>query len=467
MLLISAAALFAVVYRQTGSQLRDQIEREIRGDATQVAGQVSALGARTPTEVARGAERYVSTQPYQPSSTLLFVVVPGEPTITNHPEVFAGTLAEPGESPGDEGQEKVMGRQLLAAARGFSVHPLPDAGHVQVYATLLQVAGMSVRVGAAEPLAVVERAQHSVATTFLVAGAIAFLIALVASYLAGRNVSAPLRQMAGVAAHVDAGELAPRMRRYTKRADEVRVLAEAFNHMLDRLQEAFAAQREFIADASHELRTPLTVIRGQLEVLAAQEVPSSEEVRHVERLVHAEIARIGRLVDDLLLLAQSERADFLRPRTIELAPFVEDVWDGLSHTAERQFELGPLPSGWLTADPDRVAQALGNLVRNAIDHTPEPSGRVRLEVQQLGSDRIRMAVVDDGPGIPSAELERVFERFHRVDAARNRKQGGAGLGLAIVQAIAEAHGGEARAVAANGRPSGARVEIVLPGYRPA
>jgi signal transduction histidine kinase len=408
--------------------------------------------------------RYVNTQAYKPTSTLLFVIVPGEPTISNHPEVFGGTLAEPGEPTQDQLLENAMGRRLLAAPSGFSVHPLPDAGRVRVYTRLITVAGLSVRVGAGEPLAPVERAQHSVTKAFLVAGAIAFVIALIASYLAGAHVSAPLRQMAAVAARVGAGDLAPRMKLYSRRADEVRVLAESFNHMLDRLQEAFAAQRAFIADASHELRTPLTVIRGQLEVLAAQEAPSGEEVRRVERLVEAEVARIGRLVDDLLLLAQAERADFLRPRQIELASFVEDLWEGLRHTAQRRFELGPLPSGTLSADPDRVAQAVGNLVRNAIDHTNAPGGLVRLEVQQLGADRLRLAVIDDGPGIPAAERERVFERFHRTDAARNRKQGGTGLGLAIVQAIAEAHGGTARALAADGLPSGARVEIVLPGY---
>ena len=101
--------------------------------------------------------------------------------------------------------------------------------------------------------------------------------------------------------------------------DEVKVLADAFNHMLDRLTDAFAGQRAFVADASHELRTPLTVIRGQLEVLAAQRDPSGEEVRRVERLVQAEIARISRLVDDLLLLAKTEQTQFLRIEPIELA----------------------------------------------------------------------------------------------------------------------------------------------------
>ncbi len=121
------------------------------------------------------------------------------------------------------------------------------------------------------------------------------------------------------------------------------MLADAFNHMLDRLTEAFAGQRAFVADASHELRTPLTVIRGQLEVLAAQPNPSAEEVRRVERLVQAEIARISRLVDDLLLLAKTEQARVPARRARSSCPlFVEELWDGMSLLAERRFELGSL-----------------------------------------------------------------------------------------------------------------------------
>ena len=161
------------------------------------------------------------------------------------------------------------------------------------------------------------------------------------------------------------------------------MLADSFNHMLDRLDEAFSSQREFVADASHELRTPLTVIRGQLEVLAAQEHPSEAEVRRVERLVQAEITRLTRLVDDLLLLTQAERVDFLRPESIDLSPFVDELWDGLSLTAERRFELGRSRRGRCSADPDRLAQAVRNLARNAIEHTAEPDGLVRLEVSAV------------------------------------------------------------------------------------
>jgi two-component system, OmpR family, sensor kinase len=207
------------------------------------------------------------------------------------------------------------------------------------------------------------------------------------------------------------------------------------------------------------------VIRGQLDVLAAQPNPPATEVQRVQRLVQAEIARISRLVNDLLFLARAEETDFLHMEDIELRPFVGDLWDGVSLTAERRYELGPVPDGTLHADPDRVAQAVRNLARNAIEHTEPDTGLVALEVEREGPGRLRFTVVDDGPGIPAAERERVFERFHRTDSSRARAAGGTGLGLAIVRAIAEAHGGEVRA-GDRAHGQGAQVEFVLPGFRP-
>ena len=191
--------------------------------------------------------------------------------------------------------------------------------------------------------------------------------------------------MAAVAARVDAGDLYPRIHRPDGQGNEIRVLADAFNHMLDRLTEAFAGQRAFVADASHELRTPLTVIRGQLELLAAQENPSREELSRVEQLVQAEIARITRLVDDLLLLAKTEQAQFLRVEPIDLPTFVGEIWQASTLLAERRFQLDPVPAGTLLADPDRLAQALRNLLANAIEHTAPERGLVLLRVQPLGA----------------------------------------------------------------------------------
>jgi two-component system OmpR family sensor kinase len=207
------------------------------------------------------------------------------------------------------------------------------------------------------------------------------------------------------------------------------------------------------------------VIRGQLEVLAAQPSPSPGEVRRVERLVQAEIARISRLVDDLLLLANAEQTQFLRTESIDLPTYVGELWDGMSLLAPRDFELGPVPEGTLQADPDRLAQALRNLVANAIEHTSEEGGSVRMSVERTRRGSIRFLVEDDGVGIAVDQRERIFDRFHRVDVARDRASGGTGLGLAIVRAIAEAHGG--RVAAGNSLGGGACIELELPGFTPA
>ncbi len=165
------------------------------------------------------------------------------------------------------------------------------------------------------------------------------------------------------------------------------------------------------------------------------------------------------MVDDLLLLAKTEQMEFLHREQIKLPEYVRELWDGMSLIAARRFELGAVPDGVLNADPDRLAQALRNLIVNAIEHTADLDGLVRLEVEDLGGGWVRFAVEDDGCRIDARERERVFDRFHRTDAARDRASGGAGLGLAIVRAIAQAHGGHV--AAAEGRAGGARIELRL------
>ncbi|MFZ0089333.1 MAG: ATP-binding protein [Solirubrobacteraceae bacterium] len=464
-MLIAAAVIFVVIYEDAGAELRNQINRGIASDTSQISRLLGSLDDQHPTQIAAVAQRYVRAQPYTANSTLLFVLVPGEAAVSNHPEVFAAIGPEEGETVLEQARENALGVKLLTPRIGYSTHQVPDVGAMRIHERAVRVGQLTAVVGAGDPLAVVEQAQHGVARAFALAGAVTLAIALLASYLAGARVSAPLRRMAGVATRVDAGELDPRMEITSPEGSEVRVLAEAFNHMLDRLAAAFDSQRAFVADASHELRTPLTVMRGQLDVLVAQEAPSDAEVRRVERLVQAEISRISRLVDDLLVLVAAEQTNFLCSQPIQLHRFVAELWDGVSLIAERRFELGPVPSGVLRADPERLTQALRNLARNAIEHTTAEQGLVRLQIDQVGSEQIRFSVIDDGPGIPVSDHQRVFERFHRTDPGRARTAGGTGLGLAIVKAIAEAHGGHVRA-ADPGDAQGARVELLLPGFMP-
>jgi two-component system, OmpR family, sensor kinase len=460
--LACTAIVFVTVYRGTGTQLRHQIDQETAGDAGELAHNLVLARSRTPRQLSAAATRYVRAQPFSASSTLLFVLVPGVGTSTNRPEVFAPLSPDHGETPAEQAQENRLSARLLAAPAGYSTVLLADVGDLRLLKRVVHVpGGLTVTVGVGEPLAAVAHAQRSVARAFILAGLLALAGALLASYLVGARLSSPLRKMAAVAARVDAGDLYPRIHHTGGQGDEVKVLADAFNHMLDRLTDAFAGQRAFVADASHELRTPLTVIRGQLEVLASQREPSGEEVRRVERLVQAEIARISRLVDDLLLLAKTEQTEFLRIEWIDLSTYVGELWDGMSLLANRHFELGPVPAGTLRADPDRLAQALRNLVGNAIEHTTA-DGTVRMRVQSAPGERIRFLVEDDGPGIPLDQRERVFHRFHRIDAARDRASGGTGLGLAIVRGIADAHGGTVSA--GESQEGGARIELELPGF---
>jgi two-component system, OmpR family, sensor kinase len=460
-LLAVSAVVFVVVYETTGDELRAQIDHDVSGDSSQLSQAVAALRARPPDRLLTDIGAYMRAQPFTGTSSLLFASIPGVGTASNHPELVGSSSPDDDETVAEQDHENALGRALLRGATGLTTRQVADIGMARFDERIVAVQGLHVRVGAGEPLANVTRADRSVARSFVIAGALALLLALVASYLAGASVSRPLRRMARVAARVDDGDLDPRMTISRSAGSEVQVLAESFNHMLDRLSAAFTAQREFIADASHELRTPLTVIAGQLEVLAAQDHPAPEEVRRVQRIVAGEIARTSRLVDDMLLLARSERGDFLRREEIALGPFVEELWAAASLGGERRFELGPVPDARLNADPDRLAQALRNLIRNAIEHTDAPTGLVRLEVQLRPGGRVRFVVLDDGPGIAPDQLDSVFERFHRTDSARSRTGGGAGLGLAIVSAIAHAHGGHARAVAT--AAGGARVELELPG----
>jgi two-component system OmpR family sensor kinase len=464
--LACTAIVFGAVYRGTGQQLRHQIDGEIAGDAAELAHNLALADAHTPAQLAQAATRYIHDQPFGASSTLLFALIPGQAPSTNRPELFGNPPPDDGETLAEQEQENRLSARLPVAPDGYTTLLLPDVGNLRLLKRSLRVpGGLDVTIGVGEPLAAVAHAQRGVARAFILAALLALAGALLGAYVIGTRVSRPLRSMAAVAARVDAGDLHPRIHDADGQSEEVRVLADAFNRMLDRLTDAFAGQRAFVADASHELRTPLTVIRGQLEVLASQREPSAEEVRRVERLVQAEIARISRLVDDLLLLARTEQNEFLRVESIDLPVYVRELWDGASLLADRRFELGPVPAGTLRADPDRLAQALRNLITNAIDHTAPERGLVRMRVEGRAGGRVRFLVEDDGPGVPAGQRERVFSRFHRTDAARDRASGGTGLGLAIVRAIADAHGGS---VSAGASPEGgARIELELPGFAPA
>jgi signal transduction histidine kinase len=303
----------------------------------------------------------------------------------------------------------------------------------------------------------IEDAQSDVEQTFLVVGAAALVVALLAGYLLAARTAAPLRRFAGTAAEVDGGDLSPRVEVDPSAAAELRTLADAFNHMLDRLEDAFARQRGFVSDASHELRSPLTAIRGQIEVLAREPDPGAADVRRVEAATLTELRRVERLVEELLALARLDEGVGPARRELDADAFLREAVAAAPGGAS----LGSTAGGRIDLDADMLARVIRNLVENARRHAG-PDGQVTVSSTAVAG-RLRVCVDDDGPGIPPAERERVFDRFHRSDAARDRGSGGSGLGLAIARAIVAAHGGTIRAETSPA--GGARISFELPGLR--
>ncbi|GAB7190935.1 ATP-binding protein [Kineococcus sp. NUM-3379] len=235
--------------------------------------------------------------------------------------------------------------------------------------------------------------------------------------------------------------------------DDVADLARSFNGMLDRLEEAFATQRQFLQDAGHELRTPLTIISGHLEVV---DPASPDDVRETRDLVLDEVERVGRLVDDLSVLASARRPDFLTPRTVDVAHLVEETAGKAVALGERRWLVEARADVRVEADPQRLAQALLQLVSNAVKFT-SPGDVVALGSAVRGHE-LHLWVRDSGPGVAPEDHRRIFERFGRATAGRGVE--GSGLGLAIVSSIAEAHGGTVRL---DSRPgAGATFTLVLP-----
>ncbi|MGN6188407.1 MAG: ATP-binding protein [Conexibacter sp.] len=461
-LVAALGTTFVATYRGTGTQVQAQIDQDLRQEASAFEQKIPVFKV-TRRHVTRVAQHYIDDQVTFNVAPRLYVVrVAGGGMVTNQPELNPALSAVPKDVSGPQ-RESPEVRAVRTAPLGFSDVTI-NGEAVRLYVIPVLRDGRRVAsIGVGEPTEGVTRAQSGVARTFLFAGTATLLAAIVLGFAFATRLSRPLRRMATTAAEVRAGDLSKRIGA-RGRHDEVRVLADAFDRMLDRLEDAFARQRGFVADASHELRTPLTVIRGQLEVLARQGDVSPEDVRHVDEVVRTEVVRMERLVEDLLLLARADEGELLRPATLDLRPFVTELFDSVTLTADRAFELGDVPEGTLRADEDRLAQVVRNLSRNAVEHTA-PGGLVRVCVNAQPRGWVEIAIEDDGPGIPPQQRDRVFDRFHRLDSARARGKGGAGLGLAIARAIVEAHGGSIDAGAS--REGGARVAFRLPGFRPA
>lgn len=281
-------------------------------------------------------------------------------------------------------------------------------------------------------------------------GVAAVLIGSVLAFLlARRRIIKPVQAVEATARTISESDLSRRIE--VRGEDEIGHLAETFNDLLERLERAFHAQRGFVDDAGHELRTPITIIRGQLELLSED----PEQRRRAVELVTGELDRMSRMVNDLLLLAKAQQPEFLEFDLVDVGSLTHEVHEKAGALGERRWRLDAVANGALVGDRQRLAQALIQLLQNAVDHT-DADDEVALG-SRIDGDRARFWVRDSGPGIPLEMRERIFDRFSR---AGSRRSDGAGLGLAIVRTIAEGHGG--RVWVDSGVGEGATFTIEVP-----
>jgi signal transduction histidine kinase len=351
-------------------------------------------------------------------------------------------------------------RQALAGGVSFTTAVSGDRSRLLATATsptdgrqLLVVVGTATDVS--------DDAVDDVQTAFVLSGPPAVVLAGAGAWLLAGAALRPVEQMRREAADISDQDTGRRLA-VPSTHDEIAALGTTINGLLARLQGALTRERSFVADAGHELRTPLAILRAELE-LAARPGRSREQL--IEAVTHAgqETDRLIRLAEDLLLLARADHAQpFLHPVPVAVSDLLNAAARAAdARTAARRLTVAVHTPTDLTvvADPDRLRQAVDNLLDNATRHAPAGS-IIELNATANGTGMITIEVADRGPGFPPEFLPHAFERFHRAEAARTRDGGGTGLGLSIVHAITQAHGGHATV---DNRPNGgATVTLELP-----
>jgi signal transduction histidine kinase len=259
------------------------------------------------------------------------------------------------------------------------------------------------------------------------------VVGLVLIWFASGLVLAPLRALIGTAKLVSESDLSQRLP--VQGGGEMAEIATTFNEMMERLEAAFVMQRNFINDAGHELRTPITIIRGHLEWMGDEPQEREETVA----IALDELDRMTRMVDDLILLAKSERADFLQYEVVDVRLFTEELFAKIQSLGDRQWYLAKVAEGEVRIDRYRMTQAIVNLANNAVEHT-QVGDKISIG-SIVRQNTLSLWVQDTGEGIAETDREQIFERFARAAKSRRRSEG-SGLGLAIVKAIVDAHRGQ-------------------------
>ncbi len=282
-------------------------------------------------------------------------------------------------------------------------------------------------------------------------------LAVILSFLLTRKVLNPLTQMTGITRKIASGDYSARVQISSK--DEIGQLASAFNRMADSLRRIEQLRKTMVIDVAHELRTPLTNMRGYLEALSDRVVAPSKETFE---LLHEETIRLANLVENLLQLTEADASrGTLRRKRIDLLDLASQALDLFrSNFAAKEIHVNMDLSGaegQVVADPDKLAQVFRNLLQNDWQYTPQ-GGNVRISAERLPG-RIKLVFANTSEGITKEDLPLIFERFYRGEKSRSRQHGGAGIGLAIVKELIEAHGGQ---VKAESSPVEIRIWFTLP-----
>lgn len=361
------------------------------------------------------------------------------------------------------GREEV---QEALAARGekAGVSERDFDGEEMLYMAVYRPeSGLLIRLG--EPAPPLYQAVQQVQAVLAIGMALALFLSLVGAWMAGRQVIGPLRSITRSAERIADGEL-ERTIRVRTRSKEFTALTRSLNRMaqhykghIDELERAQRVQSEFIGNVSHEVKNPIFAVFGYLEALASDNLSKDMRKRYAQKGL-ANLTRLNNLFSDLIEIAKLEyREDMVRPETFDLQELIEEIGEMLEPKAvDKGLDLTfENPSLTVDADRNRIRQVLTNLMDNAISYTEEGSVRVRM---RRHLDKARVEVVDTGRGIGPEHLDRIFERFYRVDTARSRKMGGTGLGLAITKQILESHGTHPHVESTKGR--GTRFWFELP-----
>jgi signal transduction histidine kinase len=306
-----------------------------------------------------------------------------------------------------------------------------------------------------------EEALRQLWTRSLIALAIMAVIVFALAWLLAGRMLRPLHAITSAARRLSGSTLHERINLRGPR-DELKELADTFDSMLGRLDTAFTAQKEFVANASHELRTPLTIIRTEVDVALSDPDVSPEELQEMGTAITEAVDRSEGLIDGLLVLATADGSPTLSD--LDLAEVAADQVHLSSSDADAlglRLELDLQPA-WVKGEPALIERMVGNLVENAIRHNL-PDGWFSVKTRIAGGSAV-LTVANSGAIMPPEELEKLFERFYRPDRSRSRKTGGFGLGLSIVKSVVTAHGGTVQL--AGLAQGGLEVTVTLPAGTP-